>query len=192
MDDEASDDEFSLNPGARAGAGVEDEDDEAPALRAALHFSVGEICSAEEGKLPMTGGAVSTLAEVGMHHTCCSAGERCRQNVFRGRRATVCFSNFQKRLRVTEDNTTLDRWISTVRLDTTLPHLAANRRYFYRKRYVCAAAFALSFASLAMLAFREYGHVFACCSRRHARVTRKRAQVSVYEIAVPAPTNICI
>lgn len=73
MDDVVSDDDFSLNPGgagAGAGAGGEDENDEAPALRAALHFSIGEICSAEEGKLPMTGGAVATLAEVGMHHMC--------------------------------------------------------------------------------------------------------------------------
>lgn len=73
MDDVASDDDFSVNPGAgaRAGAaaGGEEENDEAPALRAAVHFAVGEICSAEEGKLPMTGGAVSTLAEVGVHHT---------------------------------------------------------------------------------------------------------------------------
>lgn len=79
MNDVVSDDEFSLNPGAGAGAGAggEEEEDEAPALRAALHFSIGEICSAEEGKLPMTGGAVSTLAEVCMHYTC----HRCTREV---------------------------------------------------------------------------------------------------------------
>ena len=77
MNDVVSDDDFSLKPGAGAGAGAggggeeeaeENDSDDAPALRAALHFSIGEICSAEEGKLPMTGGAVSTLAEVRMHH----------------------------------------------------------------------------------------------------------------------------
>lgn len=40
-----------------------EENDEA-ALRAALHFYVGEICSAETEGNPMTGAAVSTLAEV--------------------------------------------------------------------------------------------------------------------------------
>lgn len=70
MNDVGSDDDFSLNPGARAGGvAFSEENDDAPAIRAALHFSVGEICSAEEGKLPMTGGAVSTLAEVGMQYT---------------------------------------------------------------------------------------------------------------------------
>lgn len=68
MDCGVSDDEFSLNPGAGRGGRQreeeEEEEDEAPALRAALHFSIGEICSAADGKLPMTGGAVSTLAEV--------------------------------------------------------------------------------------------------------------------------------
>lgn len=74
MDGGVSEDEFSLNPGA-GGAGhegeeeEEEEEDEAPALRAALHFSIGEICSAADGKLPMTGGAVSTLAEV-RHEAC--------------------------------------------------------------------------------------------------------------------------
>lgn len=81
MEDAVSEDDFSLNPGAPAGAGgEEEEDDEAPALRAALHFSVGEICSAEEGKLPMTGGAVSTLAEVGSTTRTTGAGERCSQH----------------------------------------------------------------------------------------------------------------
>lgn len=47
----------------------EEEEDDAgdndeAALRAALHFHVGEICSAESEGRPMTGGAVSTLAEV--------------------------------------------------------------------------------------------------------------------------------
>eukprot|EP00752_Nemacystus_decipiens_P007554 g6748.t2 len=71
MNGAVSDDEFSLNPGGAAGAEAsgEDENDEAAALRAALHFSVGEICSAEEGRLPMTGGAVSTLAEVVFKYT---------------------------------------------------------------------------------------------------------------------------
>ena len=71
MNDAVSDDDFNLNPEAGAGddAGGEEENDEAPALRAALHFSIGEICSAQEGKLPMTGSAVSTLAEVSMSHT---------------------------------------------------------------------------------------------------------------------------
>lgn len=41
-------------------AGANDES----ALRAALHFHVGEICSAESEGKAMTGGAVSTLAEV--------------------------------------------------------------------------------------------------------------------------------
>lgn len=59
MDGVVSDDEFSLNPGA----GGDGEEDEAP-LRAALHYSIGEICSAQEGGLPMTASAVSTLAEV--------------------------------------------------------------------------------------------------------------------------------
>lgn len=54
MDGDGSDDDFSLNPG---------ESDEA-ALRAALHFHVGEICSAEAEGKPMTSAAVSTLAEV--------------------------------------------------------------------------------------------------------------------------------
>lgn len=59
MDGAVSDDEFSLNPGA----GGDGEEDEAP-LRAALHYSIGEICSAQAGALPMTASAVSTLAEV--------------------------------------------------------------------------------------------------------------------------------
>lgn len=41
----------------------EDQEDES-ALRAALNFYVGEICSGETGGKPMTGAAVSTLAEV--------------------------------------------------------------------------------------------------------------------------------
>lgn len=57
MDVEDSDDEFSMGPGG------ERETDEA-ALRAALHFSVGEICSAETSGKPMSGAAVSTLSEV--------------------------------------------------------------------------------------------------------------------------------
>lgn len=57
MDVADSDDEFSLDPGG------ERETDEA-ALRAALHFSVGEICSAETSGKPMSGAAVSTLSEV--------------------------------------------------------------------------------------------------------------------------------
>ena len=82
MNDVLSDDEFSLNPGAGAGAGAggEEEEDEAPALRAALHFSIGEICSAEEGKLPMTGGAVSTLAEVCSTTRATGALERFQQH----------------------------------------------------------------------------------------------------------------
>lgn len=57
MDVADSDDEFSMDPGG------ERETDEA-ALRAALHFSVGEICSAETSGKPMSGAAVSTLSEV--------------------------------------------------------------------------------------------------------------------------------
>lgn len=57
MDVASSDDEFSMDPGG------ERETDEA-ALRAALHFSVGEICSAETSGKPMSGAAVSTLSEV--------------------------------------------------------------------------------------------------------------------------------
>lgn len=57
MDVASSDDEFSMDPGS------ERETDEA-ALRAALHFSVGEICSAETSGKPMSGAAVSTLSEV--------------------------------------------------------------------------------------------------------------------------------
>lgn len=57
MDVADSDDEFNMDPGG------ERETDEA-ALRAALHFSVGEICSAETSGKPMSGAAVSTLSEV--------------------------------------------------------------------------------------------------------------------------------
>lgn len=57
MDVLDSDGEFSINPEAERQA------DEA-ALRAALHFHVGEICSNETDGKPMTGAAVSTLAEV--------------------------------------------------------------------------------------------------------------------------------
>lgn len=42
---------------------IEEQEDEA-AIRAALHFHVGEICSGETSGKPMTGAAVSTLAEV--------------------------------------------------------------------------------------------------------------------------------
>lgn len=57
MDAVDSDDEFSMNPQAERQA------DEA-ALRASLHFHVGEICSNQTDGKPMTGAAVSTLAEV--------------------------------------------------------------------------------------------------------------------------------
>lgn len=57
MDELGDEGDFSLNPEG------EHEADEAE-LRAALHFHVGEICSAEASGKPMTGAAVSTLAEV--------------------------------------------------------------------------------------------------------------------------------
>lgn len=62
MDGTESDADFSLGPGG------EREADEA-ALRAALHFHVGEICSSETTGKPMTGAAVSTLAEASHSHT---------------------------------------------------------------------------------------------------------------------------
>lgn len=66
MDGTGSDDDFSLDPGG------EREADEA-ALRAALHFHVGEICSSETTGKPMTGAAVSTLAEASHSYTrCCN------------------------------------------------------------------------------------------------------------------------
>ena len=64
MDGSKSDDEFSLDPAG------EREADEA-ALRAALHFHVGEICSAETAGKPMSGAAVSTLAEASVPRTNC-------------------------------------------------------------------------------------------------------------------------
>lgn len=110
MSDVVSDDDFSLNPGAGGGgSGEEEENDEPTALRAALHFSIGEICSVEEGKLPMTGGAVSTLAEVDMHHTC----RTCRRDVQAARFVRgVPRSDIQtvKKNGGTEDNTPPDTW----------------------------------------------------------------------------------
>ncbi|CAM9833676.1 unnamed protein product, partial [Ectocarpus sp. 4 AP-2014] len=66
MDGAVSDDEFSLEPRADQEGGDRDSSshEDELALRAALHYSVGEVCSGENGKIAMTGSAVSTLAEV--------------------------------------------------------------------------------------------------------------------------------
>lgn len=64
MDGAISDDEFSLEPRAEEGGGDSSSHEDELALRAALHYSVGEVCSGENGKIAMTGSAVSTLAEV--------------------------------------------------------------------------------------------------------------------------------
>ncbi|CBJ32146.1 conserved unknown protein [Ectocarpus siliculosus] len=66
MDGAVSDDEFSLEPRADQEGGDRDSNshEDELALRAALHYSVGEVCSGENGKIAMTGSAVSTLAEV--------------------------------------------------------------------------------------------------------------------------------
>lgn len=73
MDGTVSEDDFSLGPGAAAtdqhdgGGDAGDSRDVELAIRAALNFSIGEVCSAENGKLAMTGSAVSTLTEVCMY-----------------------------------------------------------------------------------------------------------------------------
>lgn len=72
--------DYDISPNRPVGDNVEDQEEEdeeeeegvgedtggsdEAALRAALHFQVGEICSAETAGKPMTGSAVSTLAEV--------------------------------------------------------------------------------------------------------------------------------
>ncbi|CAM9801221.1 unnamed protein product [Scytosiphon promiscuus] len=74
MDGAISEDDFSLGPEAAAtdqhdGGDAGENHDVELAIRAALNFSIGEVCSAENGKLAMTGSAVSTLAELVFKYT---------------------------------------------------------------------------------------------------------------------------